>query len=122
MAMMQKRSLLWFVPVAAGLMLALVFNQTTPLSFGLGGILFVFILVYVFLASAIYVLADLSTRLFGVRGTRVSSRRLFAVANVLAFGIILLLALNSLGQLSLQDILLVILLLGLLLFYVSKKA
>lgn len=114
------------------LILLLFMNATDPISAGPGGILIVFILIYLMVASLLFTILHLGVRtvsaLLVKRGTRVTARsykvgvrKSYYIASVVAFGPVLLLALNSVRQLKATDLLLVILLLALAIFYITKR-
>lgn len=114
------------------LILLVVMNQIDPVTAGPGGILLVFVLIYLIVASLLFTMLHWGVRfasgLIVKRGTRVTVRsyrvgvrKAYYIASAVAFGPVLLLALNSVRQLKLTDILLVGLLLGLAIFYITKR-
>lgn len=114
------------------LILLVVMNQIDPVSAGPGGILLVFVLIYLIVASLLFTVLHWGVRYVSSfiikRGTRVTARsyrvgvrKAYYTASAVAFGPVLLLALNSVRQLKLTDILLVGLFLGLAIFYITKR-
>lgn len=114
------------------LILLLVMNRSDPVSTGPGGILLVFIIIYLMIASLLFVTlhwgVNFVTGQVAKRGTRVSMRsyrvgvrKAYYIASAVAFGPVLLLALNSVRQLQVTDILLVVALLSLAIFYFIKR-
>lgn len=114
------------------LILLIMLSSIDPLSAGPIGILFVFILIYLVIASLLFTVLHWGVRFVSAqivkRGTRVTARsykigvrKAYYMASALAFGPVLLLALNSVRQLRLTDILLVGLFLSLAIFYISKR-
>lgn len=114
------------------LILLIMLSSIDPLSAGPVGILFVFILIYLVIASLLFTMLHWGVRFVSAqivkRGTRVTARsykigvrKAYYMASALAFGPVLLLALNSVRQLRLTDILLVGLFLSLAIFYISKR-
>lgn len=114
------------------LILLLTMNQVDPVTAGPGGILIVFVLIYGIVASLLFTILHWGVRfvssLLARRGTRVTARsyrvgvrKAYYTASAVAFGPVLLLALNSVRQLKWTDILLVAVFLALAIFYISKR-
>lgn len=114
------------------LILLLVMSRIDPISAGPGGILLVFVLIYVIVASFLFTILHWGVRFVSAqivkRGTRVTARsyrvgvrKAYYTASAVAFGPVLLLALNSVRQLKLTDIVLVGAFLALAIFYISKR-
>ena len=118
------------VPLISALALFLLFVQTSPESIGPAGILVVFVLLYIFFVSGLFILLHagvlLATKLFGERISRqfgkwqLEVKRAYYVASIVAFVPVILLAMQSLGQLQLGDIALVAILASLVAFYVLR--
>ena len=118
---------LWLLVV-----LVWVMNSVDPVSAGPGGILFVFILIYLIVASVRFTTLHWGVRVVSERvakaGGRVTTRtyrigvhKAYYIASVVAFGPILLLALNSVRQLRPTDVFLVGAFLALAIFYILKR-
>lgn len=126
------RALIYILPILSALFLLLILNTTNPLDGGPAAILVVFILLYIVFAGLFFVLlrsgVRIASRIWAQRKTinarewRIGVRRAYYVASVLAFGPVLLLAMQSVGQLQLRDVLLVVALLSLAIFYVIKRS
>lgn len=112
--------LLWFM------------NSVDPVAAGPAGILFVFILIYTIVASLLFIILHQGVRLVSdyivshnkrvtVRAYNVGVRKAYYIASVVAFGPVMLLALNSVRQLQPTDVLLVGLFIALAIFYISKR-
>ncbi len=111
--------LLWFL------------NSVDPVTAGPAGILFVFILTYAIVASLLFVILHQGVRLVSsyivtrnkrvtVRAYNVGVRKAYYIASIVAFGPVMLLALNSVRQLQPTDVLLVGIFVMLAIFYISK--
>lgn len=107
-------------------------SRIDPISAGPGGILLVFVLIYVIIVSLLFSVLHWGVRFVSAqivkRGTRVTARayhvgvrKAYYTASAVAFGPVLLLALNSVRQLKLTDIVLVGAFLVLAIFYISKR-
>lgn len=101
----------------------IVFNFTSPLRVGPAGILLVFALFYAFISSLMFALLRIGLAVW-VRVTGkadISSRRLYYLASVVAFGPVFLIALNTLSRLGIVEVILVLLLVGIGSFYVLRR-
>ncbi|SRR6266702_2063040 len=118
-----KKYLPYSLPIVSFVGLIILLNRTNPLDVGPAGILFVFALSYVFIASTLYLVLTLVMLLLAyfVTITAASRRRLYYLSSIIAIAPVFLLALNSIGQLELKDFLLVISLVGFACFYVAKR-
>lgn len=114
------------------LVLLTILNAVDPVSAGPLGILLVFVLIYLIVASLLFTLLHWGVRFVSaqivkrnkrvtVRAYRVGIRKAYYIASAVAFGPVLLLALNSVRQLKFTDILLVGVFLTLSIFYISKR-
>jgi len=125
-------NLIYILPVLAIIFLLLILNSTNPLDGGPVVILLVFILLYIVCAGLFFVLLNSGLRMasklwarrksINAREWRIGVRRAYYIASVLAFGPVLLLAMQSVGQLQFRDVLLVFVLLSLAIFYVIKRS
>jgi hypothetical protein len=103
--------------------IVLVLNFTSPIVAGPTGILVVFLLFYCFSTSTIYVLLRgvlAASKFFG-RKDVLRRRQSAYVSSVIALGPVFLVALNTLGQIGLVEIVLVVALVGLGSFYVIRR-
>lgn len=111
------------LPVLWGVALLIFINITSPLQSGPLSVLAVFTLGYLFITSVLYALtlsAYKIGRLFGWRKV-VSSRQLYYLVSVIGFWPVFLLALNTLGQLEIKEVILVTLLISIGCFYVVRR-
>lgn len=124
--------LIYTMPVWLFFILLLLMNAVDPVQAGPGGILLSFILIYLIIASLLFTVLHWGVRFVSAqivrRGSRVTARsyrvgvrKAYYTASAVAFGPVLLLALNSVRQLKPTDILLVGLFLALAIFYISKR-
>ena len=122
----------YLVPVFALAALMLLMNTTDPISAGPGGILVVFLLVYIFWAGLFFTILHLGLGVVSrliirhrkavtVRSVQLSIRKAYYIASALAFVPVLLLAMNSLGQLQIRDVALVSIFMFLVIFYIVKR-
>jgi hypothetical protein len=118
------KHLIYFAPFMSFGALFLVLNLTSPLDMGPAGILLVFALLYLFLLSSLYVLLLLVVALivrFGIIKQPLKKRKLYYITSVISLGPVFLLALNSIGQLDFKDFALVILLVAVACFYITRR-
>ncbi len=118
-----RTSVVALMPVLWLAAIVLVLNFTSPIVAGPTGILVVFLLFYCFSASSIYVLlrgALAASRLLG-RKNVLGRRQSAYVSSVIALGPVFLVALNTLGQIGIVEITLVVALVGLGSFYVIRR-
>ncbi len=119
-------------PVIVFLILVYVWNTTSPETIGPMGILSVFFLLYIFWASLFFLLLHFTylflkttslLRLLMQRreGRPFHWRLAYYVASILAFAPVLILAMQSVNQLTIRDVALVFLFVGLAIFYVVKR-
>lgn len=122
----------YLVPAFALAALMLLMNTTDPISAGPGGILAVFLLIYIFWAGLFFTILHLGVGVLSrliiryrktvtVRSVQLSIRKAYYIASALAFVPVLLLAMNSLGQLQVRDIALVSIFMFLVIFYIVKR-
>jgi len=118
-----KRYGLYTIPVLSLIGLVVLLNQTNPLDVGPAGILLVFGVVYIFMASTLYFLLTLAIVLLAYFVTIPAGvkKKLYYVASVVALAPVFLLALNSIGQLEIKDFVLVIALVALACFYIVRR-
>lgn len=124
---------IYLTPIVSLLMLFYIWNTTNPGTVGPLGILFVFILLYLFWASVFFIILHLGFSLFRKSSLfhALLSRRdnkpfnwklSYYVASIIAFMPVLLLAMQSVNQLTIGDVLLVFGFTGLAIFYVLRRS
>lgn len=123
--------LVYIVPVACIVALFWLFQTTDPISIGPAGILLVFILLYVFFASCLFIILHVGLGMIGKvvlrhktiehRKWSLGVRKSYYVASILAFAPVCLLAVQSIGQLELRDVALVVALTAIAIFYTLKR-
>ena len=114
-----------FLPVGSILGLFLVMNVTDPTR-NVASILLVFLLLYVFFASTFFVfLHEVMHRVRFkkqiISPAKMSHRRAYYIASALAFIPVSLLAMQSLQQIKVFDVVLVGVLTALIIFYIIKR-
>lgn len=114
---------IYAAPVAAFVALTLVLNTTNPLHSGPLVILAVFVLIYVFIVAVLSAVFHLVVTILRMirPATRFSMRRGYYVVSIVALAPVLFVALNTLGQLDILEIVLIVLLVGLGCFYVIRR-
>lgn len=127
----QYYKLTYLLPFISALGLFLMLTLTNPLTAGPGGMLVVFFLAYIFSASVLFIIlhwgVGFVTRLmsrskrFNVREWSIGVRKAYYIASVLAFAPVLLLAMQSVGQLQIRDIVLMVAFVSIAIFYVLKR-
>lgn len=121
------------MPVLSLIVLFYIWNTTNPGLVGPLGILLVFVLLYLFWASIFFAILHIGfaifkkTNLFRIFMTKREDhpfnwRLSYYVASIIAFAPVLLLAMQSVNQLSIRDVLLVLLFSGLAIFYVTRRS
>lgn len=104
-----------FAGAVAGVVVLM--NNYTPLEIGPNGILFFFLLLYIlFFLVSVALLSGLAK----VLKRAAPGRKLVYLASALSFAPVLLLALSTISQLQVQDIVLVVIFELLAIFYVSR--
>lgn len=118
-----KLIFLYCLPIVWILALILVLNLTNPLHGGPLGVLVVFCLLYLCVSSLLFALVDLVMRFYALirQRTYIADRRTYYVSSTLALAPVFMLALNTLGSLDWQEVLLVILLISVGCFYVVRQ-
>ncbi len=123
---------IYLTPLVSLLLLFYFWNATNPGTVGPLGILFVFVLLYLFWASTFFIVLHLGfslfrkTSLFRIFMTKRENKPFnwkvsYYIASIIAFMPVLLLAMQSVNQLTIRDVLLVVLFTGLAIFYVSRR-
>lgn len=123
---------IYTMPFWLFLVLLYLLHTTDPVSTGPGGILMTFVIIYLIIAGSLFTVLHWGVRVVSTqiikrhkrvtaRSYRVGVRKAYYIASAVAFGPVLLLALNSVRQLRLTDIVLVSLFLALAIFYIIKR-
>ena len=113
------------LPVASIVLLFVVMNVTDPTK-NVTSILLVFLLLYAFFASTFFIVLHELLHRIRLRGSlartgRMSHQRAYYIASALAFIPVILLAMQSLQQVKVFDIVLVAVLSALIIFYIVKR-
>lgn len=119
------------LPLAIAVVLYLTFQWTDPATVGPGGVLLVFVLIYLECLSILFVLlrfgVSLTTRILRGRSLAqgssrsIGTRRAYYIASVIAFAPVVLLAMHSFSQIQWVDVALVAVLMVVATFYVVKR-
>lgn len=122
---------LYALPIATIAAMFAAFQLTDPIAIGPGGILAIFVLIYLFFLSSFFILlhAGLGVvsriinrkREITPRVWNLGVKKSYYIASIVAFAPVCLLAIQSIGQLQLRDIGLVFLLCAIAIFYVIKR-
>ena len=126
-----------FVIIIIGLVIAIaglffVLNYTNPETAGPFGILLTFMVIFAFSFAVIFAIINFGQVIYlhfkpmktieaAANKPKVFRKRTIYVSVALAFAPLLLLSLNSIGQLQLRDIFLIILIEVLAIFYIVKR-
>lgn len=124
--------LIYTMPLWLFFVLLYLMNTTDPVTAGPGGILLMFLIIYFIVAGLLFTILHWGVRFVTAqiikRNKRITTRsyklgvkKAYYIASALAFGPVLLLALSSVRQLKITDIVLVIVFLSLAIFYISKR-
>lgn len=127
------RLLLLLSPFVTATLLAMALFATSPTAIGPGGVMGVFVLIYAFTLSVLFVLLH-----FGInwvsrltiasqettqrRELKVGARKAYYIASVIAFVPVLFLAMRSFAELRLSDVLLVVIFVVIVVFYIVKRS
>ena len=124
--------LVYLIPVASFAILFALFQTTDPISIGPGGILVIFIFLYLFFVSCLFILLHFGTNMIGKimlsrktveqRQWNIGVRKSYYIASIVAFAPVIFLAMQSIGQLQIRDVMLVSLLTIVAIFYVVKRS
>jgi len=124
--------LLFLAPVAVLGLLYMIFQFTDPASVGPGGVLGVFVLIYIGCLSIVFIVLRFGLywmkKILAIRkGSNfyglpsMGTRKAYYIASVLAFAPVTLLAMHAYSQLQFSDIGLVVLLVAVVTFYIVKR-
>jgi hypothetical protein len=111
------------LPFLWALCIFLFMNVTSPLQSGPLSVLAVFVLVYLLITSTLYAGIIVGHKVAGFLGWRrpLHRKQLYYLVSVIGLAPVFFLALNTLGQLEIKEVLLVILLLAMGCFYVMRR-
>src|SRR5689334_13638872 len=111
------------LPIIWGLGLFIFLNVTSPLQSGPLSVLAAFVLIYLLVTSIMYVVCTLFLKVTAFLGWKkvVPPKTVYYLVSVIGLGPVFILALNTLGQLEIKDIILVVLLLVVGCFYVLRR-
>ncbi len=119
------KRVIFALPLLAVGGLGYVAMTTRPDTIGPVGMLIVFVLLYLFWVGIFVFFTDvlfaLRRRLTGKTTRRNGGLRAYYVASILAFVPVLILAIQSVNQLTVRDLLLVVGLVAMAIFYVIKR-
>lgn len=112
------------LPFLWALCIFLFMNITSPLQSGPLSVLAVFVLVYLFITSTLYAGVIVGHKVASFLGWRkpLHPKQLYYLVSVIGLAPVFFLALNTLGQLEIKEVLLVILLLTMGCFYVMRRS
>lgn len=129
---MRYHRITYILPFISAAGLFLILSLTDPLSAGPAGMLLVFFLIYLFCASMLFIFLHVGLRLASklintyskltIKEWQLGVRKSYYIASVLAFGPVLLLAMQSVGQLQVRDVILTVAFLTIAIFYVIKRS
>jgi hypothetical protein len=112
------------LPLIWALSLLIFMNITSPLQNGPLSVLAVFVLAYLFITSALYAGVIVVSKLVSFLGWSkpLHRKQLYYLVSVIGLGPVFFLALNTLGQLEIKEVILVVLLLAMGCFYVLRRS
>lgn len=115
--------LIYLAPVACFLLLIAVLNGTNPLQTGPASILLVFIMLYLLVLSTLAAILHVVGAVWRTLRPRtiINLRRGYYVLTVVSIAPVLMVALNTLGQLGILEGSLILLLVSLGCFYVLRR-
>lgn len=122
------RGIIYLLPVLSMAGLVFLWSVTNPSDIGPAGIFAVFVIMYLFWLGIIFILLRGVT--YGIKKIYKRSasprqfnfKKVYYIATIVAFIPVLILAMQSVGQLELRDVLLVILFAFLAVLYVMKRS
>jgi hypothetical protein len=115
--------LIYLAPVFCFLLLILILNQTNPLQTGPASILLVFVMLYLLVLTTLAAILHIVGAVWKVVRPRqaLSLRRGYYMLSVVSIAPVLMVALNTLGQLEILEGSLILLLVSLGCFYILKR-
>jgi uncharacterized membrane protein YfcA len=126
MVIMNKRMLTKYATVvflAASIGVVLLLTLTDPQNTGLFGVLLVIVAIYIFFASAIYLVYSILSQFKTRKRPQIETNNYLPlyISAILAFAPILLIILNSLGTIGIVELLLTVLFEAVVIFLVRKR-
>lgn len=118
----QTKIIVYALPLVWLALILLSLNLTSPLLVGPPGILIIFCLFYAFFASLIYVILNSTSGLIrSIFKRSFGNKRLYFMSLTFALAPIFMIALNSLGQLGIMELILILTLVAVGSFYINKR-
>lgn len=120
----RMKHFIYLLPLVWLLLTIAVMVGTSPLQVGPAGILLVFVLFYVFASSILFDLIFFSGKAWNKMSGKsfLSARTSYFVASAIALGPVFMVALNTLGQLGIVEIILVMVLIAVACFYIVRRS
>lgn len=118
------RKLFYIMPVVWLTFIIVALHSTNPLKVGPAGTLLLFLLIYAFLMSVFFLIIQAANKLWllvTAKKYALRQRTSYFLAAMLAVGPVFMLALNTLGQLGVIEVVLVLILLATGCFYILKR-
>src|SRR5688572_24237554 len=118
------RAAIYLAPILSMLLLGVVLNVTNPLQAGPPVILLVFVLIYLLVLSVMVAVSHAVGAIIKMLRPQkpFSLRRWYYVLSVASLGPVFFVALNTLGQLEIIEVLLITVLIALGCFYVLRRS
>ncbi|HEU5187780.1 MAG TPA: hypothetical protein VFT87_04740 [Candidatus Saccharimonadales bacterium] len=118
------RKIFYIMPVVWLTLILVTLHSTNPLKVGPAGTLLLFLLVYTFLVSLLFIVIKAFIKVWQLATRQKNNwplRTSYFLASMLAVGPIFMIALNTLGQLGLVEVILVLLLVATGSFYILRR-
>jgi len=114
---------IYLAPVVCFLLLLVILNETNPLQTGPASILLVFVMLYLLVLSTLAAILHVVGAVWRMLHPRraIHLRRGYYILSVISIAPVLMVALNTLGQLGILEGSLILLLVGLGCFYVLRR-
>lgn len=112
------------LPFLWGAGLFVFLNVTSPLQNGPLSVLVAFVLIYLLMTSTLYAVTTVAIKIANFLGWKkmLPAKTVYYLVSVIGLGPVFVLALNTLGQLEIKDVILVVLLLVIGCFYVLRRS
>ena len=121
------RGVIYSLPIISLGVLLFLWNSTNPAEIGPSGVFVIFVLLYLFWLGVMFILLRVVSFLIKKLVKRsptlryLNGRVAYYIASVVAFVPVLILAMQSVGQLEVRDIALVIVFASLAIFYIVRR-